>query len=593
MCGIAGVFLPGSAADYGDSMQRALFAMMRRGPNGRGIESVREQNTELLLGHTRLSIIDLSHGGRQPMRSSDGRFVLVFNGEIYNYRELRVDLERLGVDFRSQSDTEVLLQAWTVWGEACLPKLTGMFAFAVYDREKGELTCVRDAFGIKPFFYCWDGDTFVFASELPAIKALRTRPAQLNLQRSYDYLAWGDYDSTEQTFLDGVFHLLPGHVLRITMGGARGQPARWWTPRVEAVEPISFDDAADTFRSMFLDNVRLHLRSDVAIGAALSGGLDSSAIVAAMRHLEPDLPIHTFSYIARGSQLSEEVWVDQITAGVNAVAHKVEVSAFELAADIEDMILAQGEPFGSTSIYAQYRVFKSARDHGVTVTLDGQGADELLAGYNGYPEKRIHSLLDEHRYFDAGKFVRAWSSWPNRRFAYGAKSAIANVLDGPVYRRMRKLWRHPAKNAWLDVDGLTDRGVQTSMPLHPSPYEMRGRRLMSELAFSLTQRGLPALLRHGDRNSMRFSVESRVPFLTTSMADLLLGLPEHYLISAQGQTKHVMRAALRGIVPDAVLNRRDKVGFETPERQWLAQLAPQARQWLGDGPRIDFIHRQS
>lgn len=570
-------------------MAAALQAMARRGPDDRGSEACAAAGGRLLLGHTRLSVIDLSAGGHQPQHAGD--LSVVYNGEIYNYRELRAELQAAGVAFRTESDTEVLLQAWARWGEACLPRLTGMFAFALLDRARGTLTCVRDAFGIKPFYYAAEGADFAFASELPAMKALHPGRWRPDLQRAYDFLVHADYDSSERSFVDGVLHLMPGHLLQLKLGQPPAAPRRWWTPRVEPVSTLSFSDAAEALREKLLESVRLHLRSDVAIGAALSGGLDSSAIVCAMRHLEPDLPIHTFSYVARGTALSEEAWADRINAHVGAHAHKVEVSGEELARDLDDLILAQGEPFGSTTIYAQYRVFQLARAHGVTVTLDGQGADELLAGYHGYPGKRVRSLLDEHRYLGAWRFLQDWSRWPGRVLKEAIKAGVAENVEGPLYEFLRKLNGERQEPDWLDAGRLADAGVALRYPRQRSPYDRPGRRLVSELAHCATRRGLPALLRHGDRNSMRFSVESRVPFLTTGLADFLLTLPEDYLVSPQGQTKHVLRAAMRGIVPDEVLDRRDKIGFSTPEFEWLRRMAPQVRGWLDAAGDVPFLRR--
>lgn len=593
MCGILGTFSNVLLPDHDLRLKRAIKTLQRRGPDDCGLETLKGASGTMSLGHTRLSIIDTSSGGHQPMYSEDGRLALVFNGEIYNYQELRSELQQQGVMFRTQSDSEVLLQAWANWGDSCLPRLIGMFAFALFDRETEALTCVRDPFGIKPFFYSWDQATFLFASELPAIKALRSTGPALNLQRAYDYLVLGDYDTTEQSFVRDVFHLMPGHLLRVRMGQGEAQPVRWWQPRVVPVQKLSFGDAAVALREKLLESVRLHLRSDVALGAALSGGLDSSTIVCAMRHVEPDLPIHTFSYIARGSAVSEEHWVDRINAHVGAIGHKVEVAPKDLVADLDDMIVAQGEPFGSTSIYAQYRVYKLARDHGVTVTLDGQGADELLAGYRGYPGQRVHSLLDERRYGNAWSFLRDWSRWPDRKFRAGLRAVAAATMDGPIRDGLIRLFGPRLPPAWLDAGVLQEEGVRLRFRRERSPYDQPGRRLVSELAHCVTRRGLPSLLRHGDRNSMRFSVESRVPFLTAGLADFLLTLPEDYLISPQGETKRILRAAMRGIVPEDVLDRRDKIGFSTPEKIWLQQIAPQVRDWLGADLGLDFLHRDA
>lgn len=591
MCGLAGGWWK-EAGQLDAHLAKALGKIRCRGPDDSGYELYPAADSVVALGHTRLSILDLSSAGHQPMLSADKRFSIVFNGEIYNYRELRVELQGLGYSFVSDSDTEVLLAAWMQWGRACLVRLTGMFAFVVLDRQLSTLTCVRDAFGIKPFFYAAEGGEFFFASEMPALKDLLPGKPTLDWQRAYDYLVHGDYDSGSRTFFDGISHLLPGHLLIVDLQARQvGTPVRWWTPSIVERSDLSFASATELVREQFLQNIRLHLRSDVALGAALSGGIDSSAVVCAMRYVEPDLPIHTFSYIAAGSEMSEEVWVDRINAYVGALPHKVSVSPAELARDLDSMILAQGEPFGSTSIYAQYRVFQLAREAGVTVTLDGQGADEMLAGYNGYPGQRLRSLIEKGRLVEACSFLNEWSKWPGRNRIGGAKRLAAEITEGWLYALLRKINGSDALPSWLNGKPLVERGVISHFPRLRSPQSEAGRRVVAELGLSLTQRGLPALLRHGDRNSMRFSVESRVPFLTLDMVDLLLSLPESYLISPKGETKHVFRAAMRGIVPDDVLDRRDKIGFATPEQVWLISMSDTVRAWLKEDLGLPFFNQ--
>lgn len=529
------------------------------------------------------------------MHTADGLVSIVFNGEIYNYRELRSELILLQHRFTSDSDSEVLLAAWCQWGRDCLTRLVGMFAFVVFDRAKGTLTCVRDAFGIKPLYFSREQDDFLFASEIRAIQCLKQGRVELDWQRAYDYLVHGDYDSGPRSFLEGVFHLQPGHLLELDVASGRlAEAERWWSPRITERHGLPFAQAAEQLRERFLDSIRLHLRSDVPLGAALSGGIDSSAVVCAMRHVAPDLTINTFSYVARGSAVSEESWVDRINEHVGAVPHKVVVSASELAADLDEMIRTQGEPFGSTSIYAQYRVFRLAREHGVTVTLDGQGADEMLAGYQGYPGQRIRSLIEQGQFGQALHFLDQWARWPGRSRTSGAKRAIGELTQGTILNDfLRRLAGTQSLPAWINPGPLKDRGI-ISRPPHRESRQVRndfGRRLVAELALSLTQCGLPALLRHGDRNSMRFSVESRVPFLTCEMADFLLSLPEAYLISSGGETKHIFRAAMRGIVPDDVLDRRDKIGFATPEQEWLLGMAKTVREWLSADLHLPFFNQ--
>lgn len=589
MCGIAGTFSRLEPDALLRRMERAVRALGRRGPDDRGTEVFAAAQGTVVLGHTRLSIIDLSAGGHQPMQSADGRWLLVFNGEIYNYRELRAELVREGTTFRTDSDTEVLLEAWMRWGRAALPRMIGMFAFGLLDRASHTLTCVRDPFGIKPLFYAAAGGDFHFASELAALSALMPQKLQLDWQSAYDYLVHASYDAGASTFAHGVRQLLPGHLVQLDLAQGQLREDRWWAPTIAPAREVSFENAASQLRDLFLRNVQLHLRSDVPLGAALSGGLDSSAIVCAMRHLQPLVPIHTFSFVATGSAVNEEAWVDRANAHVGAVAHKITVSSAELARDLDDMIAAQGEPFGSTSIYAQYRIFQRAREEGITVTLDGQGADELLAGYQGYPGQRFRSLIDDGRHAAALSFLRQWARWPGRSLSAGAKAAIAACSSDRLYELLRRVGGDRLLPVWLHGGTLREAGVQLRFPRHAAEQAVPGRRVAAELSEALTRRGLPALLRHGDRNSMRFSVESRVPFLTTELADFLLTLPEQYLIADNGESKRILRAALRGIVPEAILDRRDKIGFATPERDWLAQIAPQAREWLREETGLPFL----
>jgi asparagine synthase (glutamine-hydrolysing) len=588
MCGIAGHWR--TRPDDGSTvLRRALARLAHRGPDDRGVESLTGAWGSLALGHTRLSIIDLSAGGHQPMHSPDDRYVIVFNGEIYNYRELRDELASLGHRFRSQSDTEVLLAAWSCWGPACLPRLIGMFAFAVLDRIGETLTFVRDAFGIKPLFLARSASGLCFASELPAILALRDEGAELDLQRCCDYLLHGDYDTQERTFIAGVSHLPPATYQVLSLRtGQLADPVAWWIPPTAERTPCGFEDAAEQLRHLFTTSVRQHLRSDVPLGAALSGGIDSSAVVCVMRAVEPDVPIHTFSFVAEGTPISEAPWADLVNRHVGATAHTVVVEPQELARDLDDMIVAQGEPFGSTSIYAQYRVFRLARENGIKVTLDGQGADELLGGYQGYPGERVRSLLDHGMVLSAASFLYRWQQWPGRSFGTGLRASVSQFARAPGYAALRAVAGRRVPLDWLDVGELEARGVCLDFP-RQVPESVPGRRLAAELALSATRRGLPGLLRHADRSSMRFSVESRVPFLTRELADFLLTLPERYLVSPDGETKHIFRRAMRGLVPDQILDRRDKIGFATPEQAWLRALAPSAREWLCDAEAIELF----
>jgi asparagine synthase (glutamine-hydrolysing) len=590
MCGIIGSYSQFSDLSIDKRFPDALTMLNHRGPDCQSHEVVELDGARIIFGHTRLSILDLSAHADQPMASANMRYTIIFNGEIYNYIELRERLRADGYLFSTQSDTEVLLAAWAKWGKECVHLLMGMFAFAILDRHLKTISLVRDCFGIKPLFISHSDSSLYFSSELPALIALRECSPRLNLQRSYDYLAHGDYDSDEQTFIEGVSQLAPGcfQVLDIATGELT-KPIRWWNPSATQTSNLSFKQASEKLREIFLDSIKMHLRSDVTVGAALSGGIDSSAVVCAIRHIEPDLPINTFSFIAKNSPLSEEYWVDLVNDRVKAKVHKVSADSSELLHDLDDMIMAQGEPFGSTSIYAQYRVFQLAKKNGVTVTLDGQGADELLAGYNGYPGKRIRSLLAQGNIVGASRFLASWAQWPGRSIGYGFKLAGAELLKGNLYQGTRRIFTQSDSQDWINSDLLIERGVNLIYPVQGLEANLKNRALIEALIDASTKRGLPALLRHADRNSMRFSVESRVPFLTTEIANFVFSLPEEYLISQKGETKSVFRAAMRGIVPDEILDRKDKIGFATPEYEWLKGAFGSAPGWIVEEGELDFL----
>lgn len=573
MCGIAGTWSRVGAPADGQRLRACLDAIRHRGPDDLGEFTWHDPGSRVRvdLGLVRLAILDLSPAGHQPMTLSGGRYTISYNGEITNYIEIREQLAALGETFVSDGDTAVLLKAWARWGVATLDLLEGMYGLAVLDNEERTLTLARDPYGIKPLFYADLGDKIAFCSELKGLLEIALPHPKLDWQTAVDYLQWGVYDHSERTFIQGVKHLRPGHYLVIdTVTGRLGEPVRYWWPPVATTYAGTYGDAVDQVRTMFLDSVKRNLRSDVPLGIALSGGLDSSAITGAARQLEPDMPIQTFSFVAPGFAKSEHEWIALVAESVGATSHTVAAEPGDLERDLDDLILSQGEPFGGTSIYAQYRVFKLAREHGVVVTLDGQGGDELFAGYFGYPAQRMHSLIETGRWGAAARFASAKRELPDWYRMVMPFEAMAQFA--PL--RMRHRVRRPLMSPLLDTAKLRERGIDTGYPA-VGPDSAHGARLKTHLRSTLGGYGLPMLLRHGDRNSMRLSIESRVPFLDRALNELLLSLPEDWLVGPDGTTKRILRDAARGWVPDAVIDRRDKVGFETPEAEWQGRLAVQ------------------
>ena len=575
MCGLVGVCTYQLQHAH-VAIDNGLAALIHRGPDDEG-SFFHSARMSLGLGLRRLAIQDLSVSGHQPMSTKDGRYVISFNGEITNFLELRRHLQSFGYSFVSQTDTEVLLTAWVHMGSDCLRLLEGMFAFAVFDREEQTVTLVRDPFGIKPLFFkkAADGSLY-FSSEIPSLLKMLSERPHMNVQRVVDYLQWGLYDESHETFIDGIEQLLPGHLMTfdLTTSSIRKLES-YWSPSIVTAD-VSFSDASNHIRELFLDSVRRNLIADVPVGVALSGGIDSSSIAGAIKHLDSERPFYAFSYIAEGQPFSELEWTKKAIQDSRAHLHQITVSDNDLAEDLDELIIAQGEPFGSTSIYAQWRVFKEVRKDGIVVTLDGQGADEIFAGYEGYPSARLRSLIKAGQIKQAAEFLRAWSAWPGRSKLSALTGVLAQASPNTVYSLMRMISR---------VEGIPDLN-KSALKDHQIDMEFPRRVLVDrttptvsylkeELRSIYRYRGLPALLRHGDRNSMSASVESRVPFLDRNLVEFSLSLPENFLISDNGESKSVFRAAMRGIVPDSILDRRDKIGFETPQRIWIDNVLGQ------------------
>lgn len=582
MCGIAGIASKNGLSLCND-MRQVMASFVHRGPDDGGyltysrkcgVSASREwcappEPPEVILLHRRLSILDLTPTGWQPMASIDGRYYVVFNGEIYNYLELREELQRVGHRFVTQSDTEVLLASYAEWGLQALNRFVGMFAFALLDTRDRKLLLARDFFGIKPLFYSASPEGLSFASEIRTLLQLCNVPRGADPERLYLYLRYGISDFGDGSLLSAVKQVPAAHYLHISLDEASvPEPVRYWQHSTDVAQDISFDEAAHHLRDLFLNNVRLHLRSDVPLGAALSGGIDSSSIVMAMRHLQPAMEIHGISYIAESAHLGERRWVDLLGKAGGIQLHKVRLDSSELVKDFDAMMMAQNEPFSSTSPLAQYCVFREAGRLGIKVMLDGQGADEFLAGYAPYQSARLASLLRQNRMTEAVRFLQSSvTPWEATKLLLRCSDYL---LRPSLQRVLREMAGRDYMPQWLNQSWFSDRGVKPLSLYYSSEQDV----LRNALLRDMTRISLPRLLRYEDRNSMAFSIESRVPFLTPDLVNFVLSLPESYIIDDQRGSKAVFREAMRGIVPDAILDRRDKIGFETPEQKWLTQLAP-------------------
>jgi asparagine synthase (glutamine-hydrolysing) len=553
MCGIAD--LEGRADEA--AVRAMTRALAHRGPDGEGVFA----DGPVALGSRRLAVIDVTDAGLQPIASEDGRLRIVYNGEVYNYRELSAELEALGHRFRSHTDTEVVLAAYREWGETCVERFNGMWAFAIWDTIDRRLFCSRDRFGVKPFYYLWDGKRLVFASEPKAFRAAGIRLVP-NARIVRDYLEQSYLDHTNETFFEGVLRLAPGHSLVLDAGGLRIR--RYWH-----LEPKELDaeEAVESVRSLFLDAVRLRLRSDVTVGTCLSGGLDSSSVACTVDHLlrteaESARPVgprqQTFTAYFPDRGFDERPFAEQVVAKTGAHAHWVTFEADELIADLPKIVASQDEPFGSTSMAAQWYVMREARRAGVTVVLDGQGGDEVLAGYRAHAGFHLADLLVGGDVRRLGTELRAFSR------LNGLGPTLVGLGRPFAPERFTRAVRARSRG----TAGLVDRSLRAlEVPETLNGSEF-GTRLRRHQELILTRRGLPELLRYEDRNSMAHSIEARVPFLDYRFVETLFSLPSSELLR-NGRTKDVLRRALGDLLPPAVRDRTDKLGFVTPEHRWM------------------------
>ncbi len=583
MCGIGGIVRFNSKKIDSQILTSISNSLKHRGPDDQGFlgwsrtapvklsrNPADVEDFPICLFHRRLSVLDLSPAGWQPMSTPDGRYYIVFNGEIYNYLELQTQLQSLGKQFYSHSDTEVLLAAYAQWGILAFSKLVVMFACAILDTWEHTLLLARDYFGIKPLYYTYSHHKLAFASEIKTLLCLPEIKRRVNPQRLYDYLNSGLTDYGSETLFADIKQLPPAHFLKISLDKPQQpQIKRYWQVNLTQHSDITLPEATEHLRHLFLESVNLHLRSDVPVGAALSGGIDSSAIVMAMRYLQgSQLQLHTFSYIAAESTFNEEKWVDIVTDATTAISHKTQPSPEELTRDLNQLIDLQDEPFGSTSIYAQYRVFQMAQTAGIKVMLDGQGADELLGGYRPYLAARLASLLRQGKWQNASQFLQSIANQPGVNHPKMLLRAVGLLLPPSWQASIRQLVKKDVNPSWLNTDWFN----QNSFLPHFHKYGTET--LREELAQALEEISLPMLLRYEDRNSMANSIESRVPFLTPNLVNFVFSLPEEFIIANDGTSKAIFREAMRGIVPDAILGRKDKIGFATPEQRWLQDLRP-------------------
>ena len=562
------------AALGGPDTPRGAYAAGHRFSPVQRIEQATRRDSCAALTNRRLAIVDLSPSGHQPMSDAEGRCWITYNGEIYNHVELRAELQARGHRFASDSDTEVLLLAYREWGEDCLARFNGMFAFVLFDRINRRVFAARDRFGVKPLYYWMSPDGLVaFASEIKQFGVLPGWRAQLNGQRAYEFLNWGVFDHTSETLFRGVAQLRGGEYISAALEDLPNavRPRRWYELKPM---PLGGKSPAHAYRGLLEDAVRLRLRADVPVGSCLSGGLDSSAIVGIanrqLRMAGSEALQKTFSARSSDARYDEGRFIAAVVRCTGVSNIQVEPTAEGLFRALPDLTWHQDEPFGSTSIFAQWQVFALASANGIKVMLDGQGADEQLGGYDSFLGVRLANLARRGRLgalFREMRAVRRLRGWQvSTLLAYAASPFLPESL-----RQLLRSFSGRAATVGTAVIDLKRLGATPTDPFVASAGKVASVAELSRAQILHTS--LPMLLHWEDRDSMAHSVEARVPFVDYRLRELALGLDEEQKLSA-GMTKKVLREGLADVLPDEVRRRSDKIGFATAEEGWLRRERP-------------------
>ena len=563
MCGIAGIVSSNPLLADSTRVQIITHAIRHRGPDGGGYATpgITTQHP-VALGHRRLAILDLSNEGAQPMRSLNNRYWITHNGEVYNYKELRQTLEQKGYAFRSQTDTEVILAAYDCYKQNCLQHFEGMFAFAIWDTEEQQLFAARDRFGEKPFFYYEDEEQFIFASEMKAIWAagIHKSPDETML---YNFLTIGYIQhpgDAGRTFWKNIRQLPPRHYLLYNYPEKKLSLHHYWDIDANATDhSITPEKAVERFSELFYTAVSNRLRSDVPVGTSLSGGLDSSSVLATVCQLT-DQPVHTFSAIFPGYERDESEHIRTAAAHLRVHSHTVQPAATDLISDFEKVCYHQETPFQSSGTLAQWKVFQLAKQHGIKVLLDGQGADETLAGYHKYYASYWQELARTNKPLQkqeiaATKQLNISVSWGwKNQLAAAFPSFASSYLSDSRAKQQRK--HSHLEAAFTESFGISH---------YSSPHIDS---LNGQLYYNSFLNGLAELLQYADRNSMAHGCEVRLPFLYHPLVEFIFSLPSSFKIR-NGFTKWVLRQSMEQQLPASIVWRKDKTGFETPQKSWM------------------------
>ncbi|MFN0082230.1 MAG: asparagine synthase (glutamine-hydrolyzing) [Ferruginibacter sp.] len=565
MCGISGIISPNKALVNACSLKTMSDILKHRGPDGEGLW-VNNENTAGL-SHRRLAIIDLSDAAAQPMHYLK-RYSIVYNGEIYNYKEIRSDLQKAGYHFNTQSDTEVILAAFDFYKNDCVKYFDGMFSFAIWDEQLQSLFCARDIFGEKPFYYFLDDDAFAFASEMKALWAIgifKTADEKMIA----NYLAIGQVQNAankSQTFYKNIFSLPPAHAGSLCLTTMQFTLFRYRDINKENSIRIQEEEAMEKLEFLLEKSITRRLRSDVAVGSSLSGGIDSSTIAYFIQR-QPTINksnFKTFSAVFPGFDKDESIFIKELCNELNLNSNTVTPTAEGFLQDFDKLCYHQEEPFTSSSIYAQYKVYELAAANNIKVLLDGQGADETIAGYTKYlhwylqelsSKAKFKEIKKERRLFEKNKIPLKWNF----------KNIAASYLPAHTALALEKR----AYNKIIDSQFISSELLQKIKGKEwQGIYKPVVTKLNDILYYNTMQHGLEELLRYADRNSMAHGIEVRLPFLNFELVSFIFSLPAAFKIN-DGFTKSILRKTMAEKIPHKVLWNTNKIGFETPQKLWL------------------------
>lgn len=593
MCGIAGIITKTNTTSLKDEVFAMSQAIKHRGPDGEGFAFFSEskalpaysnetplvnkqsqsflfnpnvalQNVQgdfnIAFSHRRLSIIDLTESGHQPMCDTSANYWITFNGEVYNYIEIKEELKSKGHVFVTQTDTEVVLEAYKEWGVDCLQKFNGMFAFALLDKKNNQVFCARDRVGVKPFYYSNTNNAFAFASEYKAFIKSKLVAFEINEVQQFDFIVNGNLENTEQSLFNGIYELKPSHYLVYNLSSHSFQVTNYYALPTALIALTSESQIMELIEDKLVNAIKLRLRSDVEVGSCLSGGLDSTIIAGIVKYLQPDKQMKLFTAVFPNESFDETNYAKLASSHVNGNWQTVSPTAVEFFKDIESLNYFQDLPVWSTSTYSQHRVMKLAAGNHVKVVLDGQGADELFAGYS-------------HHY------MALWKEEFSFKKINESKQTIPNGY---------KLF---AKQLIKDTFGLSldysNYFTESKKQFGKSKNEKLASTLNEQLANDYKGR-LKSFLKCEDRCSMAFGIESRVPFADdVELVDYLFSIEGSKKIK-HGVSKYLLREATKQYIPQQIYNRRDKIGFETPVQKWFLPYKQHVLETIGS---LEFINK--